>query len=117
MADQISAGADSLANVRIWLRQKAALLFDGRLRGKVDVSDVVQDVLLKAFANAKQFRGRSEAARRAWLRRILATTLADMVRRYLSSKKRNIGRELSLDEAVKQSSEWSLTIPAACIHA
>jgi RNA polymerase sigma-70 factor (ECF subfamily) len=95
----------SLEEVRAWLRRHAALLLDGRLRGKVDPSDVVQDTLLKALRHQEQFRGRTESERRAWLRRILANTLADAVRRFLAGRKRDVGREQSLDEAVRQSSE------------
>jgi RNA polymerase sigma-70 factor (ECF subfamily) len=95
----------ALDEVRAWLRRQAALLLDGRLRGKVDPSDVVQDTLLKALRHQEQFRGQTEAERQAWLRRILANTLADAVRRFLAGQKRDVGREQSLDEAVRQSSE------------
>src|SRR5262245_61222726 len=94
----------SLEQVRAWLRRAAAALLDSRLHGKVDPSDVVQDALLKAVANREQFRGQTEAERRAWLRRILANTLADAVRRFLVGRKRDVGREQSLDEVVRQSS-------------
>src|SRR5262249_44552319 len=42
--------------------------------------------------------------RRAWLRRTRATTRADAVRRFLAGQKRDVGREQSLNEAVRQSS-------------
>lgn len=95
----------SLEQVRDWLRRHARLLLDDRLRGKVDASDVVQEALLKAFAHREQLRGQTEAEQQAWLRQILANTLADLVRRFLQSRKRNVGMEQSLDDAVRQSSE------------
>jgi RNA polymerase sigma-70 factor, ECF subfamily len=104
MSDRVVLTDASLEQVRAWLRRAAQALLDGRLRGKVDPSDVVQDALLKAVANREQFRGKTEAQRRAWLRRILANTLADAVRRFLAGQKRDVGREQSLDEAVGQSS-------------
>src|SRR5262249_8556937 len=97
------APAGPLEDVRDWLRRCAADLFDHRLRGKVDPSDVVHDALLKAVAHQDQLRGQSEPQRRAWLRRILANTLADLVRRYVQGRKRNLGREQSLHDAVRQS--------------
>jgi RNA polymerase sigma-70 factor (ECF subfamily) len=104
MPDDFVSPDEALERLRGWLRRHAAVLLDGRLRGKVDPSDVVQETLLKAFRHAGQWRGTTEEERRAWLRRILANTLADLVRRYLAGRKRNVGRELSLEEAVGQSS-------------
>jgi RNA polymerase sigma-70 factor (ECF subfamily) len=104
MADDAASGGWSQEQVRAWLRYHARLLLDDRLRGKVDPSDVVQETLLKAVEHQAQLRGQSEAQRRAWLRKILANTLADLVRRYLQGRKRNVGREQSLDDALQQSS-------------
>jgi RNA polymerase sigma-70 factor (ECF subfamily) len=101
---------DTMENIRAWLRRCAAVLLDHRLRGKVDPSDIVHDALLKAVRHQDQLRGQSEPERRAWLRRILANTLADLVRRYVQGRKRNVGREQSLHDALVQSSaqleEW-----------
>jgi RNA polymerase sigma-70 factor (ECF subfamily) len=65
---------------------------------------VVQETLLKAFRGREQRRGHSEAEQRAWLRQILANTLADLVRRFLHGRKRNVALEQSLEDAVRQSS-------------
>jgi RNA polymerase sigma-70 factor (ECF subfamily) len=51
----------------------------------------------------EQFRGRSDAERAAWLRQILATTLADAVRK-LTAGKRDVARERSLEGALEESS-------------
>jgi RNA polymerase sigma-70 factor (ECF subfamily) len=104
MPDDFVSPDGAIEQLRGWLRQYAAVLLDGRLRGKVDPSDVVQETLLKAIGHASQWRGRTEAEWRGWLRRILANTLADLVRRYLAGQKRNVGLELSLEDAVQQSS-------------
>jgi len=120
MPDDVAGPDSSLEDVRAWLRRHAAVLLDGRLRGKVDPSDIVQDTLLKAHQHREQLRGQTEAQRRAWLRQILANTLADLVRRFLQGRKRNLGLEQSLDEAVRLSSAqlgaW-LVDPAAAPEA
>src|SRR5262245_30898221 len=103
MADTPDAEG-SLEQARDWLRRHARLLLDDRLRGKVDPSDIVQETLLKAHQHQAQLRGQTEGERRAWLRQILANTLADLVRRFLQGQKRNVGLEQSLEEAVQQSS-------------
>jgi RNA polymerase sigma-70 factor (ECF subfamily) len=48
-------------------------------QGTLDPSDVVQQALLKAQKHRHQFRGENEIQWRAYLRRILATTLADAI--------------------------------------
>jgi RNA polymerase sigma-70 factor, ECF subfamily len=101
----VADGTWSPEQFRDWLRSHAALLLDDRLRAKVDPSDVAQEALLRAVGAQDQFRGHSEAERRAWLRSILASTLADLVRRFLASRKRNVGLEESLDDAVRLSTE------------
>lgn len=41
------------------------------LRGKLDVSDIVQDVLLQAHTALAQFHGETEEEFAAWLRAVL----------------------------------------------
>jgi RNA polymerase sigma-70 factor (ECF subfamily) len=64
---------------RAYLRVLAQHL-DARLRGKLDPSDVVQQTMLRACAGFDGLRGREPAVVGAWLRKILARTLADVVR-------------------------------------
>jgi RNA polymerase sigma-70 factor, ECF subfamily len=87
------------------LRALAQLHLHAGLRRKVDPSDIVQQTLLKACANAADFRGTADAELAAWLRRILANTLADAARVFLG-KQRDVTRERSLEVAVEDSSVW-----------
>ncbi len=79
------------------------------LQGKLDASDVVQETLLKVHRHRDQFRGEEEAEWSAFLRRILANTVADAVRA-LHRGKRDLALERSLEVALDQSSarweEW-----------
>ena len=45
------------------------------LRGRIDPSDVVQQTLVDAWRGHEDFRGQTQAERRAWLRTILKRTL------------------------------------------
>ena len=87
-----------------YLQLLARMHLDERLRGKVDPADVVQETLLKAHQAREQCRGGTEAERVAWLRRILANTLTDLVRRFLDSDRRNVALERSLEDSLQQSS-------------
>jgi RNA polymerase sigma-70 factor (ECF subfamily) len=93
----------ALERFRSYLRLLARLHLDSRLQGKVDPSDIVQQTLLKAHQAREQFRGQSEAERAAWLRQILANTLANAVRD-LGRAKRDIALERSLEAALTDSS-------------
>jgi RNA polymerase sigma-70 factor (ECF subfamily) len=69
---------------------------EGRLRAKVDASDLVQATLLEAYRDFHHFHGASEGEWLAWLRQILSHNAADFVRRYHHTDKRQAGREVAL---------------------
>jgi len=92
-----------LERYRPYLRVLAGAQVGRLLQGKLDASDVVQEALLKAHRSRDLFRGGTEGERLAWLRRILANTLADLRRRHARGK-RAAGLERSLEQALEQSS-------------
>src|ERR1700740_2987619 len=89
-----------LERFRGYLRLLAGLQLSPQLQAKLDASDLVQQALLRAYQAEGQFRGRTPAERAAWLRRILARTLADAVRD-LHREKRDVNRERSLERALE----------------
>lgn len=93
-----------LDTYRNYLGFLAATGIDPALRGKVDGSDVVQEALVKAYRNFHQFRGTTEQEWLSWMRKILATCLADVHRRF-SFAKREFGRERSLESILDRSSQ------------
>jgi RNA polymerase sigma-70 factor (ECF subfamily) len=91
-------GVDTtLERFRSYLSILAQVNVDPRLRGKLDLSGVVQQTLLEAYQALAQLQAWTEAQRAAWLRRALANNLTDEIRR-LRTDKRDVGREQSLEE-------------------
>lgn len=80
------------------------LQFAHRLRGKADASDVVQDAFLDANKRFPQFRGTTEAELVEWLRQILASKLADLARRYLGTRRRDVRLEQEWVDELETSS-------------
>jgi RNA polymerase sigma-70 factor (ECF subfamily) len=93
----------ALERFRSYLHLLARMQLDARFQAKLDASDVVQQTLLKAHEAFAQFRGHEPAELAAWLRQILARTLADLVRD-LGRAKRDVALERSLEAAVENSS-------------
>jgi RNA polymerase sigma-70 factor (ECF subfamily) len=89
---------------RSYLALLARLHIDRGLQDKVDASDVVQETFLAAHDRFAQFRGTSEHAFLAWLRQILASRLAKVVRHYRGTRRRDVRRERRLMVELEQSS-------------
>jgi RNA polymerase sigma-70 factor (ECF subfamily) len=81
---------------RNYLRLVARSLIGAALRVKLEPSDLIQETFLKAHREFGGFRGQDEHQLVAWLRSILATTLADQVKHH-RRKGRDVQRQESLD--------------------
>ncbi len=93
---------DVLEPFRGYLQVLAELHLDRRLRGKLDPSDIVQQTMLRAYSAFEELRSRDSEVLTAWLRRILASTLADAVRHY-ERDKRDIHLERSIEADLDRS--------------
>ena len=103
MPHEIEKPEVSLAKYRDYLALLTRLEIDPSLRGKIDLSGVVQQTLLEAYQAVDQLRGKCECETLAWLRRILTNNLADEVRRS-TTQARNVRRERSLQDRLNESS-------------
>jgi RNA polymerase sigma-70 factor, ECF subfamily len=75
-----------------------------KLQGKVDPADLVQETFLEAHRDLGQFRGSTEKELIAWLRQILATNLANLIRHYYGTQRRDMNLERELADELNQSS-------------
>jgi RNA polymerase sigma-70 factor (ECF subfamily) len=76
-----------------------------RLQGKVEPSDLVQEAFLEAHRDFDGFRGTTAAELLAWLRQVLAHNLANQVRRYQKTRRRDVRLERQLAAELEQSSQ------------
>ena len=97
IADHSTRGdSRPLEAYREYLRLLIRLQVGPRLRSKVDDSDIVQQAILHAHQARGSFRGTTDDEWLAWLRAILANTLAAAARRF-DAQARDVGRERSLE--------------------
>jgi len=89
---------------RNYLKLLARLQIDRRLQVKLDASDVVQETFLEAHRDFGQFRGTTEGELVSWLRQILVTNLANLVRHYRGTQRRDIRLERELAAELDESS-------------
>jgi RNA polymerase sigma-70 factor (ECF subfamily) len=92
-----------LERFRAFLRLVARLSLDPRLRGKVDLSGVVQDTFLEAVRKWDEFSKLAEGAQATWLKTALVHNLMDTIAK-LRTDKRDVAREHSLEAALDASS-------------
>ena len=78
----VPALGELLERYHDYLTLLARVQIGRRLQRKVDAMDLVQDSFLGVHQHFALFRGNSEAEFVTWLRRILASKLADLLRRY-----------------------------------
>jgi RNA polymerase sigma-70 factor (ECF subfamily) len=93
----------SIEVYRDYLLLLVRLQMGTHLSAKLDASDVVQQAVLHAHERRSQFRGDTQGEWLAWLRAILANTLAAAGRRF-ETQARDPARERSLDAALERSS-------------
>src|SRR5271157_3207448 len=96
------AQADASATDELWERYRPALrrMIDLRLdravSGRVDASDVVQDVLLKASQRLGEYLRNPVLPFHLWLRQIARDHVIDAHRRHRQAARRSLDREQSL---------------------
>src|SRR5262249_28451681 len=88
---------EALEACRGYLLTIAQQELDPELRAKGGASDLVQETFLKAHRHFSHFHGDAEEELLAWLRRLLLNNLADFRRLFYETRKRQAGREVTLE--------------------
>src|SRR5215472_8290631 len=93
-----------LERYRGYLGLLARLQIGRRLQGKVDAGDLVQETFLKAARDFAEFRGHTEDELAGWLRQILACSVANLLRHYLGTRRRDQRLERELTDELGRAS-------------
>ncbi len=87
------------------LRRMIGMRLDQKIKRRVDVSDVVQDVMIEANRRLQDYLANPSMAFHLWIRQIAKDRIIDAHRRHRVSGKRSVDREqpLALQGEVDQS--------------
>jgi RNA polymerase sigma-70 factor (ECF subfamily) len=103
------AAGKLFAQHRERLRRMVQVRMDGRLRGRLDASDVLQEAYLEFDRSLADYLKNPEAPLFLWLRFLTGRKLQALHRRHLGTKVRDAGREISLQQgALPQASSLAL---------
>ncbi len=83
------------------LRRMIEMRLDQRVTRRVDVSDVLQDVLIEASRRLQSYLDNPPMAFHLWIRQIARDRIIDAHRRHAVSAKRSVEREMSLTAPAK----------------
>ena len=78
------------------LRRMIAFRIDGRVLGKVDSDDILQDAFVVAARRIADYINQPSVPFFVWLRKITSQILIDTHRRYLGAKMRDVHQEVAL---------------------
>ena len=92
------------------IRRLVEMRLDRKVQRRVDVSDVVQDVMVEASGRLEKYLDDPVMAFHLWLRQIAWDHIIDTYRRHRVSAKRNMDREQSLNTGGDKIDESSVDL-------
>jgi RNA polymerase sigma-70 factor (ECF subfamily) len=95
------------------LRRMVAVRIDPRLQGRLDPSDVLQEAYLEAARQLGDFLDKEDVPFFLWLRGLVGSRLARLHRHHLGARRRDAGREVSLDR--EPAPDVSSAVLAGCL--
>ena len=110
LLDQVRAGDSDAVNRLIdrhrdSVHRLVQMRLDQKIKQRVDVSDVVQDVMIEASRRLEDYLANPVMAFHLWLRQIARDRMIDAHRRHRGSARRSVDKEQSL--AVPQNCDQS----------
>lgn len=104
--DQLALG-ELFAKYRDRLSRMIQFRLDGRLKGRVATSDVLQEAYIDALKRLPHYQAAEGMPFLVWLRWVIMQRLVEVHRQHLGARKRDAGREVAFDagRSVAASSE------------
>ena len=97
LADARAGTADAINRLlerhRVAVHRLVQMRLDAKIQGRVDVSDVVQDVLVEANRRLQDYLANPQLSFHLWIRQIAQDRIIDAHRRHRGSAKRSVDRE------------------------
>lgn len=97
---------------RNYLKLLVVTQLERKLQQRVSPSDVVQETFLEANRDFPKFRGSSTGEFCAWLRKILVNNLHRVVEKHVLAAKRDVRREVSLENLATNLEESTARLEA-----
>ena len=82
------------------LRKMVAVRMDNRMNPRVDPSDVVQDVMIKAIANLPDYLKERPIPFYPWLRQLAWQQIVESFRKHVLAKRRSVDQEINMNAMV-----------------
>jgi RNA polymerase sigma-70 factor (ECF subfamily) len=86
------------------LRRMVSFRLNSRVYGRIDQSDVLQEIYLEAWRHLEHFLRQPELPFYLWLRGIAANKLHELHRHHLGTQMRDVAREVSLQRGAQHES-------------
>lgn len=96
--DQLALG-ELFSLYRVRLGRMIQFRLDGRLRGRVAASDVLQEAYIDALKRLPHFQAAEGMPFLIWLRWVTMQRLVEVHRQHLGARMRDAGREVAFDAA------------------
>ncbi|MEL6110547.1 MAG: sigma-70 family RNA polymerase sigma factor [Planctomycetota bacterium] len=91
--------AELFAEYRPRLKRMVELRLNGRVRARLDASDVLQEAFVDVSERLSDYASSQTIPFFLWLRMVTGDRLAQIHRKHLGTKKRDANREISLNQA------------------
>jgi len=109
LAGETSALAEFFAEHRPRLARMVGFRLDGRLRGRIDPDDVLQEAYVDAAKRLDALREAQPMSPFVWLRLIVGQTLVDVHRRHLAAQMRDADRERSIQARLSDGTSQTMS--------
>lgn len=91
---EVGALAQLLAGQQAWLAEYVSTRLDRRLASRLDVGDIVQDVLIEAAGKLPDYLARTSIPFTEWIKKIAFERMTYVYRVHVKAEKRSVRREV-----------------------